>query len=446
MSIEDCISCLDSRYNDKIKPIVDVFSSNELVKNKVIIEIEYLKFLSEILEELKEYDEIIKNFNINKINYRRINEIEAETNHDVKAIEYYVKEELQKYLKSYEFSDNKMTKILNFVHFAITSEDVNSPAIMICVQKSIRELSKQSSELIKEMKLKDESDTMISGLTHGQPATYTTFSNFFMTYIDNIDLVFKLLESNDIYECKFGGETGGLNAHYLAYPGIDWKTELNNFIKNKFGLNREKCTTQISKNVKLSIILSYLKVYCLHMTEFCQNIWMYISIGYFSQKQLKKTTGPSTVPHKVDPINFENAEGNYKYAKGMIDTFVDNILISRLQRDLSGSTIMRRLGELFAIIYLANSFLLIGLETIAIQENVIERDLNTNYQILTEPVQTLLRKWGFENPYETLEDFSKGRLINDKLMYEFIESIELDKEKKLELFSLTPAKYQPVKY
>lgn len=439
------LCCLDSRYRKKLEPIFNIFSDDALTQEKINIEVKYLKLLSNLVDELKPFKEIISRFFIIAIDFDELDKLESETDHDIKAIEYYVKKKLDSYLISENVSEENRILIGNFVHFAITSEDINSPANVHSIKNGVGCLIEQFEEIIMKVESIDQPDTLMCGLTHGQPAIYTTIHNFFKTYTSNIKRIIKKLKNEDLYECKFSGATGGMNAHYLAYPTIDWLTELTRFIKEEFSLNRELCPTQISKNVVLMEVFSLLKILCLHMAELCRNVWMYISINYFVQKIDDKTTGSSTMPHKLNPIKFENAEGNYVWAGGLVDNF-HNLLNSRLQRDLSGSTIVRRFPELFGTIYLASDSLLKGLDTISINQQTILRDVNNNYQILTEPIQTLLRKWGYVCPYETLKNLSKGKILNKETLIDIIQQLALNECQTNELLSLSPCDYYPVKF
>ena len=435
------ISPIDGRYRNKTSGFSDYFSEYALIKYRVYIEIKYflelcnnpIKNLDSLSKKNKsDINNIYKNFNIEDA--KKIKKIESKINHDVKAVEYFIKE---------NFEDLNLSKYKEFVHFGLTSQDINNTAIPLMIKDSlINTISKSYTILMQglnKISLKTYDIPMIAR-THGQPATPTTFGKEIKVYEsrlkNQIDALGKIPNNG-----KFGGASGNLNAHYAAYPQIDWDDFSDNFLMG-IGLERSKPTTQIEHYDNMASIFHNLSRINTILIDFCRDMWHYISINYLIQKVNSKEVGSSAMPHKVNPIDFENAEGNLMIANSQLIFLAEKLPISRLQRDLTDSTVSRNIGIPFSHIKVGIDSIVSGLNKVDINKKIINKDLHDNWAVVSEAIQTILRRENVENPYELLKDLTRGnKEINQKAISQFINKLPLSDIVKKELLSISPENY-----
>ncbi len=435
------ISPIDGRYSKVTEDISKYFSEFALIRYRVFVEIEYFIALYEFkLPELKnikkskikDLREIVNNFSINDA--KKIKKIEDKINHDLKAVEYFIKEKFKKLgLEEYK----------EFVHYGLTSQDINNTAIPLmlkdCLKKTIIPSIKiiQKSINIKSKKFKNI--PMVSR-THGQPATPTTFGKELKVFHERISVQLDSLiriPNNG----KFGGASGNLNAHYVSYPKINWDSFSDKFLK-KIGLIRSNPTTQIEHYDNMAAIFHCLSRINTILIDFSKDIWHYVSINYLKQKVKKNEVGSSAMPHKVNPIDFENAEGNLMMANQIFQFLSEKLPVSRLQRDLTDSTVSRNIGIPISHTKIALNSLSKGLEKIEINKKEIENDLENNWSIIAEAIQTILRREKVPNPYETLKKITRGNSkIDKKLFLEFIDKLPVSNKVKKELHNISPKNY-----
>ena len=435
------ISPIDGRYSKVTEDISKYFSEFALIRYRVYVEIEYFIALYEFkLPELKnikkskikDLREIVNNFSINDA--KKIKKIEDKINHDLKAVEYFIKEKFKKLgLEEYK----------EFVHYGLTSQDINNTAIPLmlkdCLKKTIIPSIKiiQKSINIKSKKFKNI--PMVSR-THGQPATPTTFGKELKVFHERISVQLDSLiriPNNG----KFGGASGNLNAHYVSYPKINWDSFSDKFLK-KIGLIRSNPTTQIEHYDNMAAIFHCLSRINTILIDFSKDIWHYVSINYLKQKVKKNEVGSSAMPHKVNPIDFENAEGNLMMANQIFQFLSEKLPVSRLQRDLTDSTVSRNIGIPISHTKIALNSLSKGLEKIEINKKEIENDLENNWSIIAEAIQTILRREKVPNPYETLKKITRGNSkIDKKLFLEFIDKLPVSNKVKKELHNISPKNY-----
>ena len=436
------ISPVDGRYGNKVEGLYQYFSEYALIKYRVFTEIEYFIALCEIplpqlkaitKEKLDKLREIHHNFSIEDAT--RIKEIESITNHDVKAVEYFIKE---------EFDKLELVKYKEFIHFALTSQDANNTAIPKSIQDALEnEYYPLLQKLIEKLlTLANEwKNIPMLAKTHGQPASPTKLGKEIKVFIERIMVQLVHLKTISI-DAKFGGATGNFNAHFVAYPNINWEEFANKFCKDKLGLIRSQYTTQISHYDNHSAIFDALKRINNIILDFDRDIWTYISMGYFKQKIKKGEVGSSTMPHKVNPIDFENSEGNISIANAGFEQLSAKLPVSRLQRDLTDSTVTRFIGVPFGHTIIAIKSTLKGLDKLLLNENAISKDLEENWAVVAEAIQTILRREFFPNPYEALKDLTrKNELINKEAIHNFIDSLNVDDKVKSELKEITPQNY-----
>jgi adenylosuccinate lyase len=396
------ISPLDNRYWNKVKELSDYFSEYGIIKSRFAVEILYYEYLLKILD----YQQLISTdclkdliLKFNKNDALAIKKIEETTNHDVKAIEYYIQE-------------SGVIEYPHLVHFGLTSADVSSLALTNTIRNSINENIIPSIEtmlLILEINTNNWKNIPMLSRTHGQPATPTTVGKELKVFYYRLNN--QLEELTKIkFSTKFGGAVGNLNAHMVSFPNINWEETFNKFVKS-FGISRQKYTTQIENYDDMSSLFNNLNRICNILIDLCRDIWSYISMNYFKLKVVQNEVGSSTMPHKVNPINFENAEGNLMLASTLFTFLANKLPISRLQRDLSDSTVSRNIGVAFGHLLLAIKSINIGLKKIYPDEKVIESDLNKNSIVLAEAIQTLLRKEGNSNAYDIIKDITRGENI-----------------------------------
>ena len=435
------ISPIDGRYIEKTKHLREYFSESALMRYRVLTEIKWLVFLSEnddlkqipkLSNELKkQLDDIIGNFSIDDA--KSIKTIEKETNHDVKAVEYFLQEKLS------NLSGGK--DLIPFIHFACTSEDINNISYAIMLKDACDSQYRELSLL--QDKLRDYShqwadDAMISR-THGQAASPTTMGKEFANFASRFDQQIKTLEGLE-FRAKMNGAVGNFNAHQVAYPDIDWIDLSSSFIKS-LDLTNNLYTTQIEPHdwmAELFHALIRINNICLDLSK---DIWTYISWGYFKQTIKSSEVGSSTMPHKVNPIDFENAEGNLGLANSILDHLASKLVISRLQRDLSDSTAQRNIGSAFAYMSIAYQSLIKGLDKIKIDKKVLDDDLDKNQEILAEAIQTILRREQIEDAYEHLKKLTRGKSLDKETLITFIDSLEVSASVKNELKELSPKNY-----
>ena len=435
------ISPIDGRYRKSTEDISRYFSEFALIRYRVFVEIEYFIALYELKlpelknikkSEIKNLREIVNNFSINDA--KRIKKIEEKINHDLKSVEYFIKEKFKK-LGIDEYKE--------FVHYGLTSQDINNTAVPLmlkdCLKKSIIPSIKILLKSIRNKSKRFKNIPMLSR-THGQPASPTTFGKEFQVFHERIKV--QLDSLNKIpNNGKFGGATGNLNAHYVSYPKINWDSFSDKFLK-KIGLIRSKPTTQIEHYDNMAAIFHCLSRINTILIDFSRDIWYYISINYLKQKVNKNEVGSSAMPHKVNPIDFENGEGNLMMANKIFQFLSEKLPISRLQRDLTDSTVSRNIGIPISHTKIALNSLLKGLEKIDVNKKEIESDLENNWSIISEAIQTILRREKVPNPYEKLKQITRGNSKIDKKLYlEFIDKLPVNNKVKKELKNISPKNY-----
>ncbi|HYQ57775.1 MAG TPA: adenylosuccinate lyase [Draconibacterium sp.] len=436
------ISPVDGRYSNKVEGLGKYFSEFALIKYRLFTEVEYFIALCEIplpqltdipAAKLDKLRELHKNFSLEDA--QRIKDIESITNHDVKAVEYFIKE---------EFDKLELGKYKEFIHFALTSQDANNTAIPKSIQDALEE---EYYPLLQELIEKlltlaaEWKDIPMLAKTHGQPASPTKLGKEIKVFIERIMVQLVQLKTIAI-DAKFGGATGNFNAHYVAYPDINWEDFANKFLKDKLGLNRSQFTTQISHYDNHSAIFDGLKRINNIILDLDRDIWSYISMNYFKQKIKKGEVGSSTMPHKVNPIDFENSEGNIGIANAGFEQLAQKLPVSRLQRDLTDSTVTRFIGVPFGHTLIAIKSTLKGLNKLLINKAAIEKDLENNWAVVAEAIQTILRREFFPNPYEALKDLTrKNEVINKEAIHNFVDDLDVSDAVKKELKAITPQNY-----
>jgi adenylosuccinate lyase len=436
------ISPVDGRYSNKVEGLGKYFSEFALIKYRLFTEIEYFIALCEIplpqladipADKLKKLRELHENFSLEDA--LRIKDIESVTNHDVKAVEYFIKD---------EFDKLELGKYKEFIHFALTSQDANNTAIPKSIQDALEEeYYPLLQELIEKllMMASEWKDIPMLAKTHGQPASPTKVGKEIKVFLERIMVQLVQLKSIAI-DAKFGGATGNFNAHLVAYPDINWEEFANKFLKDKLGLNRSQFTTQISHYDNHSAIFDGLKRINNIILDLDRDIWTYISMNYFKQKIKKGEVGSSTMPHKVNPIDFENSEGNIGIANAGFEQLSQKLPVSRLQRDLTDSTVTRFIGVPFGHTLIAIKSTLKGLNKLLINKEAIEKDLENNWAVVAEAIQTILRREFFPNPYEALKDLTrKNEVINKEAIHNFVDSLAVSDAVKEELKAITPQNY-----
>ena len=433
------ISPIDGRYMKATDEVRGYFSEYYLIKNRVTVEIEWLKKII----SLKDFDIKVSENEIEKIQKisdefdlkaaKRVKEIEQVTKHDVKAVEYYIDEKLE---------ENNLQKYKHLVHFACTSDDINSIAYGIMEKELIQNVYIPNvCTLLKVLKEKAYNYSKIPMLshTHGQNATPTTVGKEFSIIVYRINRFLNRINQEKLTG-KFNGTVGNFNAHLISYPNVDWITIAKEFVES-FGLEYNMYTTQIESHDTISILLSEIKLLNNIILDLDNDMWMYISRNYFKQENVAGEVGSSVMPHKINPINFENSMANIKMANGIIDVFMNNLQISRMQRDLSDSSLQRNIGMVFAYSLIAIKQTVIGINKLKVNEELLREELNNTPEVLAEAVQTVLRKNGCENAYETLKSMTRGKNVSLKKIREFIKDLEINKNDKQILLELTPEKY-----
>ena len=436
------ISPVDGRYRDKVDELGNYFSEFALIKYRLFVEVEYFIALTEIplpqltpIQEtvLTELRNLYHHFSLEDAN--RIKEIEKITNHDVKAVEYFLKE---------KFDEIGLAPHKEFIHFGLTSQDINNTAVPCSIQEAIQEVYLPvMDELLAKLKELSAAWKEIPMLakTHGQPASPTLLGKEIRVFIERLEIQLQQLTAIPCY-AKFGGATGNLNAHHVAYPAVDWVAFSNNFVKNALQLERSQTTTQIAHYDNYAAIFDCLKRINTILIDLDRDFWSYVSMGYFKQKIKKGEIGSSAMPHKVNPIDFENSEGNLGVANALFEHLSAKLPISRLQRDLTDSTVLRNVGVPFAHTLLSVKSTLKGLGKLLLNEEMINKDLEENWIVIAEAIQTILRREAYPNPYEALKDLTRvNRKIDKGVLQEFINGLDISETLKEELRKITPQNY-----
>ncbi len=445
LQILTAISPIDGRYRDKVVELGDYFSEFALIKYRVYVEIEYFIALTEIpLPQLVSFDSerktdlrnIYESFDLNNAN--QIKEIEKVTNHDVKAVEYFIKD---------KFDSLGLEKYKEFIHFGLTSQDINNTAVPCSLRDAIQNVY---IPLVDELIGKLEAmafaweDVSMLAKTHGQPASPTRLGKEIKVFIERLNVQVELLKGIKCY-AKFGGATGNFNAHHVAYPLIDWVNFANNFVRDALQLERSQATTQIAHYDNYGAIFDNMKRINTILIDFDRDFWTYISMGYFKQQIKKGEIGSSAMPHKINPIDFENSEGNLGIANAIFEHLSAKLPVSRLQRDLTDSTVLRNIGVPIAHTILSIKSTLKGLGKLLLNTEVIERDLEDNWAVVAEAIQTILRREAYPNPYEALKDLTRvNRKIDREVMHEFIDKLKVSQAIRDELKKITPHNYTGV--
>ncbi len=442
LNLLTAISPIDGRYRGKTDKLAAYFSEYALIRYRVLVEVEYFIALCELpLEQLKGIDKAVLDklckiyVDFSEADAQKIKDIESVTNHDVKAVEYFIKE---------KFDDLGLSDYKEFIHFGLTSQDINNTAIPLSIKDALNDVVYPEMQiLVNELnKLADTWDSIpMLAKTHGQPASPTRLGKeikVFSSRLENqIDLMKKVPSS-----AKFGGATGNYNAHKVAYPQFDWKEFGNLFVSKKLGLDREQCTTQISNYDNLAALFDGLKRINTIIIDLCRDVWTYISMEYFKQKIKEGEIGSSAMPHKVNPIDFENAEGNLGIANAILEHLAAKLPISRLQRDLTDSTVLRNAGVPFAHTLIALQSTMKGLGKLLINEKAIAKDLDNSWAVVAEGIQTILRREAYPNPYEALKELTRtNNTITEESIKAFVETLNVSESVKEELRKITPFTY-----
>ena len=436
------ISPVDGRYRDKAEHLAAYFSEYALIKYRVQVEIEYFITLSEFLPQLHALATVENKEALRKI-YRefsvedatRIKEIESVTNHDVKAVEYFIKE---------KFDLLSLQEYKEFIHFGLTSQDINNTSVPLSIKDALNEVYFPGLQEVIDMLKKyaeDWADVPMLAKTHGQPASPTRLGKEVMVFVYRLEQQVKLLKATPV-SAKFGGATGNFNAHHVAYPDYDWKAFGNKFVNEVLGLSREEWTTQISNYDNMAAIFDGMKRIDTILIDLCRDFWQYVSMEYFKQKIKAGEVGSSAMPHKVNPIDFENAEGNLGMANAILTHLATKLPISRLQRDLTDSTVLRNVGVPFGHIVIAIQSSLKGLRKLLLNEPAIYRDLDNCWSVVAEAIQTILRREAYPHPYEALKALTRtNQAITESSIKEFIEGLNVSEDIKKELRAITPHTY-----
>ncbi len=436
------ISPVDGRYASQVEKLSAIFSEHALIRYRVYVEVEYFIALSEIplpqLSSVNEADKIFLRKIVSGFSVQdslRVKEIERTTNHDVKAVEYFIKEKI---------AGTDLEKKGEFIHFGLTSQDINNTAVPLSLLEGVRDvyLPKLSSVLNKLTEMAREwADIPMLARTHGQPASPTRVGKEIEVFVVRLKEQIESLEHVK-FSAKFGGATGNFNAHHIAYPEIDWNVFAEKFVTGKLGLSRSYPTTQIDHYDHLAALFHNLLRINTILIDLCRDIWSYISMEYFRQRVKEGEVGSSAMPHKVNPIDFENAEGNLGLANALFSHLAEKLPLSRLQRDLTDSTVLRNVGMPVAHTIISLNSIEKGLGKLIIDKEAISADLEANWAVVAEGIQTILRREGFPKPYEALKALTRtGRPIDSESIKDFIENLNVNEKIKEELTNITPFTY-----
>ena len=435
------ISPIDGRYSAKTGPLKRIFSEYGLIKYRLLIEVRWLEAMSKNsqIPEVPEFSlksknvlsNIVDNFSL--ADAKVIKEIEKTTNHDVKAVEYYLKEKVS--------SNPELQNVNEFIHFACTSEDINNLSHALMLEDGRQVLldeMRKTLNLITDL-AKDNADVAMLSRTHGQTASPTTLGKEMANFSYRLMRQIEQLEEVKIMG-KFNGAVGNFNAHISAYPNLDWPNTSKNFIES-LGINYASYSSQIETHDYIAEYFHALNRFNTILIDFCRDVWGYISLGYFTQKTIDGEVGSSTMPHKVNPIDFENAEGNLGLAIAIGEHFATKLPISRWQRDLTDSTVLRNLGVSCAHCLISYASISKGISKLEVNQDKLIDDLNEAWEVLAEPIQTVMRRYGVKNPYEKLKSLTRGKKIDAKILADFIGSLDIPEDAKEELRKLTPMNY-----
>ena len=435
------ISPIDGRYSAKTGPLKRIFSEYGLIKYRLLIEVRWLEAMSKNsqIPEVPEFSlksknvlsNIVDNFSLEDA--KVIKEIEKTTNHDVKAVEYYLKEKVS--------SNPELQNVNEFIHFACTSEDINNLSHALMLEDGRQVLldeMRKTLNLITDL-AKDNADVAMLSRTHGQTASPTTLGKEMANFSYRLMRQIEQLEEVKIMG-KFNGAVGNFNAHISAYPNLDWPNTSKNFIES-LGINYAPYSSQIESHDYIAEYFHALNRFNTILIDFCRDVWGYISLGYFTQKTIEGEVGSSTMPHKVNPIDFENAEGNLGLAIAIGEHFATKLPISRWQRDLTDSTVLRNLGVSCAHCLISYASISKGISKLEVNQDKLIDDLNEAWEVLAEPIQTVMRRYGVKNPYEKLKSLTRGKKIDAKILADFIGSLDIPEDAKEELRKLTPMNY-----
>ena len=436
------ISPIDGRYRHQVQHLDDYFSEFALIKYRVLVEVEYVRFLADkkfftlTTPQKKALQDICENFSVDDA--RKIKDTEKITNHDVKAVEYFLKEKL---------AAMDAEAIQEWVHFGLTSQDINNTAIPLSWKHAVENeylpallnFNRQLEILATEWK-----EVPMLAHTHGQPASPTRLGKEIMVFVERIgNQVEQVIQV--AFTAKFGGATGNFNAHAVAFPEKDWIALGNEFVEGVLGLQRQQFTTQIEHYDNLAAHFDAMKRINNILIDLCRDIWTYISMNYFKQRTVKGEIGSSAMPHKVNPIDFENAEGNLGIANALLEHLAAKLPVSRLQRDLTDSTVLRNIGVPFAHIIIAIKSIEKGVDKLVLNISAINTDLEDNWAVVTEGIQTILRRENYPQPYEALKELTRGKNgINQETIHEFIDGLKVSSAIKKELKKITPQNYTGV--
>ena len=443
LNVLTAISPIDGRYRGKTEPLAEFFSEYALIRYRVRVEIEYFIALCELpLPQLEDFNHSLFDQlrdiyrNLTPAEAQRVKDIEKVTNHDVKAVEYFIKEELDKM--------GGFDKYKEFIHFGLTSQDINNTSVPLSVKEAleqvycplVEELIEQLHDYAEEWK-----NVPMLAKTHGQPASPTRLGKEIMVYVYRLEEQLRSLKDTPV-TAKFGGATGNFNAHHVAYPQYDWREFGNQFVGEKLGLEREQYTTQISNYDWLGAIFDAMRRINTIVIDLDRDFWMYISMEYFKQKIKKGEVGSSAMPHKVNPIDYENSEGNLGIANALLQFLAAKLPISRLQRDLTDSTVLRNVGVPMGHAIIAFESTLKGLRKLILNEDKLQQDLDNTWAVVAEGIQTILRRESYPNPYETLKALTRtNEGITAETIVRFIDTLDVSDAVKDELRAITPSTY-----
>ena len=442
LSVLTAISPIDGRYRDKVETLASYFSEFALIRYRVKVEVEYINTLTTFLPQLKPLDTVETKQMLQKIfldfsmeDALHIKEIEKITNHDVKAVEYFIKE---------KFDQLSLQAYKEFIHFGLTSQDINNTALPLSLKDALIEVYYPNLQyIINSLKEYAETwkDVPMLAKTHGQPASPTRLGKEIQVFVYRLEQQLVLLQSTP-FSAKFGGATGNFNAHVVAYPHYDWRVFGNHFVNDVLGLKREEITTQISNYDHLAAIFDGLRRINVILIDMCRDLWHYLSMDFFKQKITEGEVGSSTMPHKVNPIDFENAEGNLGIADAILTHLSLKLPVSRLQRDLTDSTVLRNVGVPLAHSVTALKSISKGLGKLVLNKKALENELDAHWSVIAEAIQTILRREGYPKPYEVLKVLTRtSDEITEQSIEQFIDSLQLSDSVKNELKAVSPHNY-----
>lgn len=436
------ISPVDGRYRGQVQHLDEYFSEFALIKYRVLVEIEYFLFLGDKkfftlpMAVKKKLQQVAENFSLEDA--MSIKKTESTTNHDVKAVEYFLKTKVE---------EVNAGELKEWIHFGLTSQDINNTAVPLSWKYAVEfEYLPAILNFNRQLKLlaQEWDDVPMLARTHGQPASPTILGKELMVFVERIENQVEQF-IHIPFSAKFGGATGNFNAHYVAYPKKDWTKLANEFVEGILGLQRQQFTTQIEHYDSLAAHFDGMRRINNILIDFCRDIWTYIAFDYFKQRTKKGEVGSSTMPHKVNPIDFENAEGNLGVANALLEHFSNKLPISRLQRDLTDSTVLRNIGMPVAHITIAMKSIEKGLDKLLLNEEKMSQDLNNNWAVVTEAIQTILRRENYAEPYEALKELSRGKEgITEKTIHQFIDGLKVSAAIKKELKKIRPNNYTGV--